>query len=74
MFGWGDESIYCSELIYKGYAKTVNFQSLAPKKMLFDINPEYWDKYFRGNTPRGELGISPADFDITSDFIDLFEI
>ena len=36
--------------------------------MLFDENPEAWDRYFRGNTPRGELGISPEDFNQSLDF------
>lgn len=63
------EAIYCSELVYKVFKSLVKFKNLAPKRMTFDKNPELWDRYFRGNTPRGELGISPEDFNQTSDFV-----
>ena len=65
----GEEAIYCSELVYKAFNSLVKFQDIAPKRMAFDENPELWDRYFRGNTPRGELGISPEDFNLSSDFI-----
>lgn len=68
-FDWKDDAIYCSELVYKILDKLVSFSDLAPKRMLFQHNPEYWDRYFQGQTPRGELGISPGDFELSSDFI-----
>ena len=64
----GVEAIYCSELVFKTLKPLVKFQDLAPKRMSFDENPELWDRYFRGNTPRGELGISPEDFNKSRDF------
>ena len=65
------EAIYCSELVYKVLAPVVKFNDLYPKRMLFDENPELWDRYFQGNTPRGELGISPEDFNKSQDFIEI---
>lgn len=64
----GVEAIYCSELLYKAMALVIKFTDLKPKTMLFDVNPEQWDRYFGGNTPRGKLGISPEDFDLSQDF------
>jgi hypothetical protein len=60
------EKIYCSELVYKMFE---HFNIVQPqlKIMDFDINPDYWDRFFGFNTPRGELGISPADYE-RSDF------
>ena len=66
------ESLYCSELLYKVLRPYIYFIDLAPKKMLFDVNPKAWDRYFRGNTPRGKLGISPEDFNLSSDFQTVF--
>lgn len=68
-FLWDDEKIYCSELVYKVLEHLIDFKDLSPKPMLFDQNPEYWDRYFRGQTPRGMLGISPGDFELSSDFV-----
>lgn len=62
------EAIYCSELVYKVLNPLVKFSDLGPKRMLFDENAEAWDRYFRGNTPRGELGVSPEDFNQSLDF------
>lgn len=73
-FLWTDQKIYCSELLYKLLVPIVRLDDLAPKPMLFDQNPEYWDRYFNGNTPRGELGISPEDFNLSSDFITVDEL
>lgn len=67
----GREVIYCSELVYKVLNPLVKFNSLSPKRMSFDENPELWDRYFRGQTPRGELGISPEDFNISPDFFEI---
>lgn len=68
------EAIYCSELVYKVLSPLLSFHDLAPKPMLFDVNPELWDRYFRGETPRGKLGISPEDFNLTSDFYTVGEL
>ncbi len=73
MFLWdnfiaGKEALYCSELVYKALLGNIDLYDLAPKKMHFDYKPELWDRYFRGQTPRGKLGISPEDFNLSSDF------
>lgn len=75
-FGWnnfkgGKELMYCSELVYKVLEPLVSFNDLSPKPMLFDVNPDYWDRFFRGETPRGEDGISPEDFNKSLDFFEL---
>jgi len=70
----GVEALYCSELVYKVLAHYIPFSLLRPKEMLFDVNPEMWDRYFRGNTPRGQLGISPEDFNQSYDFYTLGEL
>ena len=67
-FSNGVEKIYCSELVYKVLNPLVDFSDLAPKVMHFGENPEMWDRFFRGNTPRGEIGISPEDFNKSTDF------
>lgn len=65
------EAIYCSELVYKILNPLVKFNDLAPKRMTFDVNPNLWDQFFRGDTPRGELGISPEDFNKSVDFFEV---
>jgi len=70
----GDESLYCSELVYKVLTPVVRFYNLSPKIMHFDVNPELWDRFFQGNTPRGKLGISPEDFNLSTDFYTVGEL
>ena len=79
MFLWDNyikdkEAIYCSELLYKAMKPFVRFNDLGPTSMPFDINPEYWDRFFRGKTPRGKVGISPEDFNLSNDFYTIMEI
>lgn len=57
----GKKSYYCSELVYEYLKEITNFIP-HPTPMPFKINPDLWDKHFQGDTPRGELGISPEDF------------
>jgi len=73
MFLWDNyidntQAFYCSELVYKIFVEIYKFKYLRPKEMLFDINPEYWDIYFKGETPRNHTGISPEDFHLSLDF------
>ena len=58
----GKELIYCSELVYKLF-DDLNMPVPHIFPMKFDINREYWIKYFKGNVPDGKEGISPAAFD-----------
>jgi hypothetical protein len=69
-FLWDSSAIYCSELVQKLFASS---EMLAPKPrpMSFDVNSDYWDRYFRGDTPRGKLGISPEDFKQSKLFLEL---
>lgn len=60
-FLWDDEKIYCSELVQKLF-EISSMQSPRATPMEFDVNREYWERYFRGEVPDGELGISPEDF------------
>lgn len=73
-FLWDDETLYCSELVYKILARFVEFTELAPKPMHFDYKPEMWRRFFRGDPPVGELGISPGDFDRSTDFYTVKEL
>lgn len=73
-FVGSNEALYCSELVYKVLAHVIPFSDLAPKPMLFDVNPDLWDRYFQGNTPRGQLGISPEDFNSSADFYTVGEL
>lgn len=72
-FLWDDNKIYCSELVKK-ILDELDIATPELKLMLFDRNPEYWDKFFEGNTPRGELGVSPEDFLRSGLYQDLGEI
>lgn len=55
------EKIYCSELVYKLFSDLgMHTPRLDP--MVFDVNRVHWERYFQGNIPDGELGISPEDF------------
>ena len=69
-FLWSDEKIYCSELVQKLFVK-LSMTAPKEKPMTFDINRELWDKFFRGNTPEGHLGISPVDFKNSNLYIEL---
>lgn len=53
------EKLYCSELVYKIFSHYG--YEIQLKIMKFDINREYWIRFFKGNPPDGELGISPED-------------
>lgn len=58
----GKKAYYCSELVYEALKIFTDFLP-SPLPMPFDIFPEAWDRYFGGKTPRGELGIAPANFE-----------
>lgn len=61
---FGNKKIYCSELVYLVFQDF--YQGLPLKRMQFDINTEYWERYFRGNVPFNEWGVSPEDFNQSS--------
>jgi len=61
-FRWDDSKIYCSELLNKLFMKAGMLYPIEIP-MTFTHNREYWLKFFKGNIPDGELGISPRDYD-----------
>ena len=61
-FLWDNKKIYCSELIWK-LLKTQTHYLPKPRPMMYDENYEQWKKYFKGNVPIGEIGVSPAQFE-----------
>ncbi|MFT6633411.1 MAG: hypothetical protein ACJAS4_003381 [Bacteriovoracaceae bacterium] len=70
----GEEAYYCSELVFKFFEQMNLIKKTKIKRMPFDINPLLWDQYFGGQTPRGEIGSSPEDFNKSLDFKDVFSI
>lgn len=66
------EKIYCSELVYKLFDKF--YTDLPLKKMSFDVNRNYWERYFRGNVPDGLPGNSPGDFERSALFLEVGEL
>jgi hypothetical protein len=56
----GKESLYCSELVAKLYI--LQGYDISPRPMIFDVNPLYWERFFRGPAPNGQLGLAPAHF------------
>jgi hypothetical protein len=67
-FRWNDDSLYCSEFVYKFlYHHFSDDDRLlllpAPKPMHFIQHRSQWERYFAPAVPPdGELGISPQDF------------
>lgn len=78
-FSWNNfiddkEALYCSELVYKLFYDLIPLKNTVPKRMPFDINPLAWDRYFNNETPRGDLGVSPEDFNKSVDFYTVLEL
>jgi uncharacterized protein YycO len=67
----GKEAFYCSELVFKFFNNLNLIKNTKLKRMPFDINPSLWDRFFKGQTPRGEIGSSPEDFNKSLDFRDV---
>ena len=56
------EKLYCSEMVAK-FLLPFLLNPIQTKSMHFNVNREYWIKYFHGNPPDGEPGLSPGDFE-----------
>jgi hypothetical protein len=56
------EKLYCSEFVLKFIQPYLAIQ-MKTKPMHFDINRDYWIRYFHGTPPDGQPGISPGDFE-----------
>jgi len=65
-FGWGDDKLYCSELVWKIYQRGVGIE-LGKRKPLKDYNlnsklvKEQLKLRYGATTPENELMISPQD-------------
>lgn len=65
-FGWSDDRIYCSELVYKLYNKSLNIKLCEPRKLRdFDLsNPlvkAQLNLQYGNNIPLEEPMVSPGD-------------
>ena len=65
-FGWGDERIYCSELVWKAYQRGLGIQLGVPHPVTdFDLEApvvaEALRRRFPDGLPEGEVAISPQD-------------
>jgi hypothetical protein len=72
-FGWGDDKIYCSELVWKIYKRALGIELGRTQKLKeFNLNNEQVRKKlverFNGNIPQDETVISPAAI-FESDFL-----
>ncbi len=69
----GQQKLYCSEMVAKLLQAFLGIDPIV-KRMHFSRNPEMWERYFKGNVPRGEWGNSPADFERSDSFMVVGEI
>jgi len=69
----GEEPLYCSEFVAKIYERTLGLV-IPLKRMHFDRNPELWRRYFKGNPPAGEWGLSPGDLERSEVFQNMGEL
>ncbi|MES2529310.1 MAG: YiiX/YebB-like N1pC/P60 family cysteine hydrolase [Bdellovibrionota bacterium] len=69
----GQQKLYCSEMIAKLLQAFLGIDPIV-KRMHFSRNPELWERYFKGNVPRGQWGNSPADFERSDLFMVVGEI
>jgi uncharacterized protein YycO len=65
-FGWDDEKIYCSELVWKVYNRSTGLEVGKPEKLRnFDLTNKLVKKQLQqrygNNIPLNETVISPAD-------------
>ena len=67
-YRWDDQTLYCSEFLYKFMDKFMHFKDLSSTPMDFSRNWDYWVDHFRNGPPQDIEGISPNDFYRTSDF------
>lgn len=63
----GKEKLYCSEFVTKILNSFLN-DPITPYPMTFERNWQFWNRYFKGNVPQGELGNSPAFFEKSNRF------
>ena len=73
-FTWDDESLYCSEFIYKILDDIIDFKNFREKPMNYKRNWDFWESYFGHRPPQGKLGISPNDFMRSDEFYKIGEL
>ena len=61
------EKLYCSEFVVK-FMEFFLTQPIPTKAMHFEKNRDLWMKFFHGNPPDGQPGLSPGDFEHNSQF------
>ena len=76
-FGWGDDRIYCSELIYKMYRNALGIEIGATRKLRdFDLNPPAVAAKLRerygDSVPLKEVVIAPSDMYLDSDLVTVY--
>ncbi|WP_127716890.1 YiiX/YebB-like N1pC/P60 family cysteine hydrolase [Halobacteriovorax sp. HLS] len=68
LYLWDDESLYCSEFIYKFMNALIDFKNFEVAPMDFSNNWNYWEDHFGTTPPQDMPGISPEDFNKSKDF------
>lgn len=72
-YEWDDETLYCSEFLFKFMRELINFKDLTTYKMDYTRNWDFWTRYFGHTPPQGKIGLAPDDFYRTSDFKVVFD-
>lgn len=61
-----NRSLYCSELVYRAFLDGTGTVPVALSPMDFESAGEevyeFWKRFFQGDVPQGEPGISPGDY------------
>lgn len=70
---YGREMMYCSELVSKLYQGFLGLD-MPIKRMHYSRNRELWDIHFKGQTPVGKWGNSPADYERSDMFYSAGEL
>lgn len=68
----GREMLYCSEFIAK-FLNHFLTRELLPEPMDFTMHWDFWQRYFGRTPPQGELGNSPASFEVAPGWFELGE-
>ncbi|OUR99703.1 hypothetical protein A9Q84_01375 [Halobacteriovorax marinus] len=72
-YEWDDETLYCSEFLFKFMNELMGFKDLKTYKMDYTRNWEFWTRYFGHTPPQGKEGLAPDDFYRSSDFKVIFD-
>jgi hypothetical protein len=69
----GRELLYCSEFVSK-FVNEFLRDPYQTKAMHYDVQRNFWLKYFSGNIPDGKPGIAPSDFQRSALTLDLGDL